>query len=648
MGNKNSKPILRQRENSKNKIYKMIDELRKESLEYYRDIKKVENNVNLMYEQYKNAINIDNTNEEIIINYMIFLHSNKSTFLNYNNELKKYHLFFDNGKRKIFEFLYKLINYNKFDLEHLIDLYQYIIREYCIIKNSLYKINLPVKTDYSNIHYWKLYETIIKDFYFKFIESKNKVTKQMIEDVKNKPITLNLQKKITNDKTGKYFDSVIKDFYEIISCDFSQIHIIHLTDFLKEINIFVEYLDDDKNKNIITSESIDLEDIDFNKPKLLDNLIYYIIHRKFDESDNPLSSKEFYLFNDSVTKRNIQIQKYSDNGVNITELDDYNVKITFKTNEIILNDKLYSIGYAATQIQKYMNFKSKLLFSKFDDENNFRKNWQKITNYIKELFNSNLMKNYFLENDLFDLFNYRNQKYLDEVLNNVYFYPFIANDFYASYSKETETIYLSGIPIKSLDSIERSITEYSFLIICLLHELFHFYFSTMRYISQNEKKFDSPTPKNGTNYAKKRGCESGEWLEEQLFGRLIKELHINESLLIFKMKEFSHMEDFRKEFLNVKTKTLNIGDFQNYFKNWIDISQFQSNIKNKEFDNNYVLRVWPTDIFDDCLRGDIFFFVPPKEQLEFIESTEKEVMKKEGDEFLKKIEQIIQNKLKKN
>lgn len=240
------------------------------------------------------------------------------------------------------------------------------------------------------------------------------------------------------------------------------------------------------------------------------------------------------------------------------------------------------------------------------------------------------------------------QKYLDEVLNNVYFYPFIANDFYASYSKETETIYLSGIPLKSLDSIERSITEYSFLIICLLHELFHFYFSTMRYISQNEKKFDSPTPKNGTNYAKKRGCESGEWLEEQLFGRLIKELHINESLLIFKMKEFSHMEDFRKEFLNVKTKTLNIGDFQNYFKNWIDISQFQSNIKNKEFDNNYVLRVWPTDIFDDCLRGDIFFFVPPKEQLEFIESTEKEVMKKEGDEFLKKIEQIIQNKLKKN
>ena len=114
------------------------------------------------------------------------------------------------------------------------------------------------------------------------------------------------------------------------------------------------------------------------------------------------------------------------------------------------------------------------------------------------------------------------------------------------------------------------------------------------------------------------------------------------------MKEFSHMEDFRKEFLNVKTKTLNIGDFQNYFKNWIDISQFQSNIKNKEFDNNYVLRVWPTDIFDDCLRGDIFFFVPPKEQLEFIESTEKEVMEKEGDEFLKKIEQIIQNKLKKN
>ena len=72
------------------------------------------------------------------------------------------------------------------------------------------------------------------------------------------------------------------------------------------------------------------------------------------------------------------------------------------------------------------------------------------------------MKNYFLENDLFDLFNYRNQKYLDEVLNNVYFYPFIADGSYASYSKETETIYLSGIPLKSLESIEKLLLNIHF------------------------------------------------------------------------------------------------------------------------------------------------------------------------------------------
>ena len=108
------------------------------------------------------------------------------------------------------------------------------------------------------------------------------------------------------------------------------------------------------------------------------------------------------------------------------------------------------------------------------------------------------------------------------------------------------------------------------------------------------------------------------------------------------------MDDFRKEFLNVKTKKLNIGDFQKYFENWIDISQFQSNTKDKTFDNNYILRVWPTDSFDECLREDIFFFDPPKEQLEFMELAEKEVMEKKGDELLKKIEQIIQNKLKKH
>ena len=123
-----------------------------------------------------------------------------------------------------------------------------------------------------------------------------------------------------------------------------------------------------------------------------------------------------------------------------------------------------------------------------------------------------------LENDLYDLFNENNQQILDEILDEIleeiYFYPFIARDSVASTIAFNETIYIQG---KSafFNTFENFIIVYTFQIISLLYELFHFYFNNMRYISQGKNKYDSPMPKYGSSYAKTRKGESGFWKENK-------------------------------------------------------------------------------------------------------------------------------------
>ena len=36
-----------------------------------------------------------------------------------------------------------------------------------------------------------------------------------------------------------------------------------------------------------------------------------------------------------------------------------------------------------------------------------------------------------------------------------------------------------------------------------MHELFHFYFNSMKYITKDKKRYNSPMPKDGSDYAKK-------------------------------------------------------------------------------------------------------------------------------------------------
>ena len=73
--------------------------------------------------KFKEAIELDNTNKIIIQNYIIFLKDIK--FSGLKSEIQKYILFFENvknGKKEIFNFFDKLINYNQ-SLEDKLDFF---------------------------------------------------------------------------------------------------------------------------------------------------------------------------------------------------------------------------------------------------------------------------------------------------------------------------------------------------------------------------------------------------------------------------------------------------------------------------------------------------------------------------------------------
>ena len=130
--------------------------------------------------KFKEAIELDNTNKIIIQNYIIFLKDIK--FSGLKSEIQKYILFFENvknGKKEIFNFFDKLINYNQ-SLEDKLDFFQYLIEEFTFFNELNYKNNLPFLKGYDNLYFTKLYSNLIKLFLDKY---KRETEKESIESL---------------------------------------------------------------------------------------------------------------------------------------------------------------------------------------------------------------------------------------------------------------------------------------------------------------------------------------------------------------------------------------------------------------------------------------------------------------------------------
>ena len=589
--------------------FKTIESIREESKKIFYSSDNLLNEENL--KKFIKAINLDNTNEEIIISYDNFLMKKKSK--TYEKDIKEYLLFFKevkDGKKEIFNFFDILINF-KNNLDDKINFFQFLIREMKFFDEIKYKNNLPInKKNYNNIYYCKLYENLIKFLFKKYENEKINSLKTLINQ--NKKRIEDFKKKMNLETSKKYLPVTIKELDKIFCCNFFEIYIKLLSDFIKKIKNFIEFL-----KELSLDEFLK----DINKNILLENLIFYIQKRNFLKNDNPIITNEYFLFNDSALDIGTQIEMYKDENIKITRPNDNTlsniVLITFNNEAPIqFNYNIYSLGYACNEIKNQNNIYghfNKVIFSKFDSNNIFRNNWENLKNDIKDIFSSECMKNFLNKNNLFDLFNYENQQLLDEILDNVIFYPFISENSYACFTEDFQTIYLQGIPKKEIDSAEYFIVLYAFQIICLIYELFNFYFCYLRFINQEKKRFNFQSPKNCCSHAKERKGESGEWIEENLFGRHIQNLSVKESLFIFSMKDYKGgFENFKKEFKkcqNLKKNEFKIEYYQKYIQKFNDtIASFGIEEDKLDIDKCYTFSNKKTDNLG--VGEDIFFYNP--------------------------------------
>ena len=615
--------------------FRTIDSIREESNRIFNSIENIlpkEEKVN----KFIKAINLDNTNEKIIKGYDKFLLMNKSE--TYEADIKEYLLFFTeikDGKKEIFNFFDRMIAY-KGDWEDRINFFQFLLKEINFFEQIKYKNNLPLIKNYNNIYYCKQYEKLIKCLFEKYTKEKKQSLLKLIR--KNAQEIENFKKNMIESK--KYMPATIKEIDKIICCDFFQTFIQLLSDFINKIKYFIDYLKE---------TSVDEFLIEINKNELLDNLLFFIEKRKFTKIDNPIITNEYFLFNDSALDLESQIKIYKNEDIKITIPNDnvlnHIVIITYKdSNPIEFNSDLYSLGYACNEIQiqhsKVCNYE-KLKFSKFDTNNIFRKIWENIKKDIKDIFSSECIKDFLKIHNLFDLFNYNSQEILNEILENVKFYPFISENSYSCFSEDFQTIYLQGITIKEIDSAEYFIVLYAFQLICLIHELFNFYFSYMRFISKEKNRFNFPLQKNCSSYKIEEGGESRKYIEEKLFGRQIQNLSVKESLFIFSMKDYKGgFENFRKDF--EKCNILQNGEFKfENFKKYIQkfnhiFASLEIEENNIDIDKSYCLSNKKGGVGED-----IFVFkLPPYYQKE-LENTENILL----NECMKKIKEKKENAL---
>ena len=111
--------------------------------------------------------------------------------------------------------------------------------------NIEYKNNFPIPRIENNLYYSKLYEHLIKTFYRKYKKEKEAPSddlkilfKMMHSDIDKIKQTLENQNINTNQKILN--EETLKELENICCCDFFNIYITNISEFMKKIHVFTE------------------------------------------------------------------------------------------------------------------------------------------------------------------------------------------------------------------------------------------------------------------------------------------------------------------------------------------------------------------------------------------------------------------------
>ena len=371
-------------------------------------------------------------------------------------------------------------------------------------------------------------------------------------------------------------------------------YIINLSKFMSKVMIkFTFRFDNNVFKNNPSEKDINL----------FTDFMFYLFSYNFEKYD-PLYES---IWNDSLVHENLRdvfipivsykhcIEKnYNNNSIRI-KIDDLDFTINNINDyciEPLLNYiLLFKVKPNVCTLNNYLRI------DKYDSCLFLKKAWEKLADYISDILTSPVINSIFSlvcekenENEII-LFHCFNKYEIKEIINNIRFFNF-KSDFSGSTKSSLLLIYAQA---NMQSDYEESISILIYIIkilIILIHEIIgHLNIRYQQYLNNNFKniKLKSPKPEEGSEYANKRGAESGEFVEEQLFGNYEGEMTLGQILFVLDIQNYkeSNHESFREKFKNCKT--LQIKDISNELKEILAL--FNIKLSDEDFENNKVYSV---------------------------------------------------------
>ena len=562
----------------------------------------------------KNILDENNTEEVFIIEYLklelILQQQNEEKEKSLLNELEKYEI----GVNKII-FNKNFGNYflKQSAYEKIIDLFEKIknisdeeteegelnkIIEILEMKNDKYEQSFPIsylinKELYFNSLIYYLNKQIQKTY----TDEKSKdIDENKIENKKkeyeNKIKEINNLKTLTEEEKNKKINElnkIINNIY-ICFCNNFNSYILSLSKFIDKIFLaFQEKFS--KNSNIFTTDKYENEqksDI-----YLFTDFIFFLI--RFNFKDSHIS---FYIkiwketFSPVFNPKN----DYSIRDLMLKYIDD-DLLIIYKNknrrkNEIKIKNIDFYIPKLIDDIKE--NNKDKincfetmkyLKMDKYYSSIFIKSKWEIISNYIIEILLSPTLQ------DIYSRLYYSkkhvslNKNDMKKIMDNLHFFNFRTN-FVAETKKRFLFIYIQASISSENDyntDIKKIIYLVIFLISCMHEILGHLYLRINNYIYKTEK-ISSPKPKFPSEYAEERDKESGEFIEEQLFGNYNFKMTMKEILFALDKDNYKNgLMEFQNNYKKANEKDIknNISNELNNILNEFGISLDNLNINSK-------------------------------------------------------------------
>ena len=247
----------------------------------------------------------------------------------------------------------------------------------------------------------------------------------------------------------------------------------------------------------------------------------------------------------------------------------------------IENVNIYSITRLTSCLVNYSNkldifeLNKCLIIDNYNKEIFIKKNGNKFSDYVCDILCSPTLKSAFSKTFNFEPIILKNREYVLKILNEIRFFSF-PTKFTAETKKRLLLIYIQTY-IRNNEVEDINIKKLIYLAIFLVscfHEIAgHLSLRVYNYIFNNDKK-GSPKPKYPSSYATKRQKESGESIEENLFGNYQFKMSIKQIFYILDVKNYlyENSDIFMSGFTNLKDKTLIFSERLNNILKLFEIS----------------------------------------------------------------------------